>query len=401
MKLLDISALAFALFLPIALHGQTSLTPEGRFAEVLQRVTEGNTALRAVRGGLSADELENSAVAAMPDPEAEVTYAKGSPKGVPARTNVSFTQTLDWGVLTGRRRAVARAANSAAAARYLVERQKVMAEADEQLTRLVFSNKLCAEVRLRLQTATALSELYEKKFAQGDVNQMELNKVRLNAAVAKADAERAEAERQSIALALHRLAGGDDVAYADTVYPQSAASLPAVLALQSALAGSSEAKAAEAAVKENEAVARLARSQTWPALTVGFQGEYVKDNNYNGLSLGFSVPLWGSGRREYKAAQARIAASRLEAADVRFGQSAQLAERHRTALALAETAETLRRDLSATSNAALLSRALEEGQISLLDYLLETSFYYSARTAQLEAERDAQLALSALRAMFY
>ncbi len=393
MKTLYISSFLFLLTL--------SASAQSRFADVLQRITEGNTTLRAARGNLSAAELANNATVAMPDPETEVTYAKGSPKGVPARTNVSFTQTLDWGTITGRRLAAARAANSAAAARYRVDRQKVMAEADEQLTRLVYCNKLCAELRQRLQTAEALQSLYARKFSEGDVNQMELNKVRLNAAVAKAEAERAEAERQGIVLALRRLAGGEEVEFADTLYPQTAASLPAVSSLQQALDESPEAKAAEAEVKANEAVARLARSQTWPALTVGFAGEYVKDNNYNGLSLGLSVPLWGSTRKEYKAAQARITASQLEVADVRLQQSALLAERHHTALSLAESAETLRSNLAATSNASLLSRALEAGQISLLDYLLESSFYYSARTAQLEAERDAQLALSALRGMFY
>ena len=48
-----------------------------------------------------------------------------------------------------------------------------------------------------------------------------------------------------------------------------------------------------------------------------------------------------------------------------------------------------------------MRRSLEAGQLSLLDYLLEQSFYYSARTALLDAERDAQLALSQLRTLMY
>ena len=52
----------------------------------------------------------------------------------------------------------------------------------------------------------------------------------------------------------------------------------------------------------------------------------------------------------------------------------------------------LQRDLAGTDNNYYLRRLLEEGQISLLDYLLELSFYYTARTALLEAERDSQLA---------
>ena len=52
-------------------------------------------------------------------------------------------------------------------------------------------------------------------------------------------------------------------------------------------------------------------------------------------------------------------------------------------------------------NAHLLRRSLDLGQISLLDYLLELSFYYTARTAQLEAEREANLAISDLRATLW
>lgn len=395
--------LTLTAFVALSASAQTDATAsaEGRFAAVLNSVADRNTTLRAASASLSATELQNRAASALADPEAEVTYAKGSPKGVPARTNVSFTQTLDWGTLTGRRTAAASASNRSAAARYAVERKEVMAEADELLVRLVYDNKRCAELAQRLQTAEALQALFAKRLERGDANQMEINKVQLNTAVARAEVQRAEAERRATLQSLSRLAGGEAVAFSDTVYPHTFAALPPLSSLHSALASSAETKVAEAEIVENEAMVRLARSQTWPALTVGFQGEYVKDNNYNGLSLGLSVPLWGGTRRELKVAQSRIVASQLEAADVKLQQSALLAERYRTASALSESADSLASNLRAASNGTLLRHALEEGQISLLDYLLESSFYYGARTAQLEAERDAQLALSALRGMFY
>lgn len=395
--------LSIAAFVALSASAQTdaSVSAEGRFAAVLNSVADRNTTLRAACASLSATELQNRAASALADPEAEVTYAKGSPKGVPARTNVSFTQTLDWGTLTGRRSAASSAANLSAAARYAVERKKVMAEADALLVRLVYHNKRCAELAQRLHTAEALQQLFAKRLERGDANQMEMNKVQLNTSVARAEVQRAEAERRAAQQSLSRLAGGEAVEFPDTAYPHTFSALPPYASLQSALASSAETKAAEAEVGENEAVARLARSQTWPALTVGFQGEYVKENNYNGLSLGLSLPLWGGTRRELKAARSRVVASQLEAADVKLQQTALLTERYRTASALSESADALAANLSAASNGTLLRRALEEGQISLLDYLLETSFFYEARTAQLEAERDAQLALSALRGMFY
>ena len=62
-------------------------------------------------------------------------------------------------------------------------------------------------------------------------------------------------------------------------------------------------------------------------------------------------------------------------------------------------ADELHQGLLATSNSRLLQRSLELGQISLLDFLLETSFYYAARTAWLEAERDAYLSAAAIRSL--
>ena len=83
--------------------------------------------------------------------------------------------------------------------------------------------------------------------------------------------------------------------------------------------------------------------------------------------------------------------------DVVYQERAQVAKQYASALQLQQSANALQKDMQQMNNDHLLRRSLELGQISLLDYLLELSFYYGARTSQLEAERDAQLAVSGLR----
>ena len=78
---------------------------------------------------------------------------------------------------------------------------------------------------------------------------------------------------------------------------------------------------------------------------------------------------------------------------------AEITRQYTAVLDLQNSVGNLQRDLSGTDNDYYLRRSLEEGQISLLDYLLELSFYYNARTALLEAERDAQLAQAGLWSM--
>ena len=363
----------------------------------MAQIAQNNTTLKALHRQMQASVLANGSNLCLSDPEAEVAYLVGTPKGVPNRTNVSLTQSLDWDVLLGRRRALAKANNQVAYNDYRRAVQQVLTEADEQFTTLVYYNKLCGELSQRQALAEEIERLYQQKFERGDINQLEVNKVRLNASVCRADWARANNERQQILANLQRLNGGHAVAFTDTVYPLAGKALPPLVDFQSALAGSLAVQTAQAAVAQSEAEIKVAKAEGLPALTVGFQGEYIKQNNYSGLSLGFTVPIWGNSRKKIRKAEAELAANRLTVDDVIYQERAQVAKLYASAQQLQQAANALQKDMQLMNNDQLLRRSLELGQISLLDYLLELSFYYTARTSQLEAERDAQLAVSALR----
>lgn len=363
----------------------------------MAQIAQNNTTLKALHRQMQASVLANGSNLSLTDPEAEVAYLVGTPKGVPNRTNVSLTQSLDWDVLLGRRRALAKANNQVAYNDYRLAVQQVLTEADEQFTSLVYYNKLCGELSQRQTLAEEIERLYQQKFERGDINQLEVNKVRLNASVCRVDWARANNERQQILANLQRLNGGHAVAFTDTVYPLAGKALPPLVDFQSALAGSLAVQTAQAAVAQSEAEIKVAKAEGLPALTVGFQGEYIKQNNYSGLSLGFTVPIWGNSRKKIRKAEAELAANRLTVDDVIYQERAQVAKLYVSAQQLQQAANALQKDMQLMNNDQLLRRSLELGQISLLDYLLELSFYYTARTSQLEAERDAQLAVSALR----
>lgn len=363
----------------------------------MAQIAQNNTTLKALHRQMQASVLANGSNLCLSDPEAEVAYLVGTPKGVPNRTNVSLTQSLDWDVLLGCRSALAKANNQVAYNDYRRAVQQVLTEADEQFTSLVYYNKLCGELSQRQTLAEEIERLYQQKFERGDINQLEVNKVRLNASVSRADWARANNDRQQILANLQRLNGGHAVAFTDTVYPLAGKALPPLVDFQSALAGSLAVQTAQAAVAQSEAEIKVAKAEGLPALTVGFQGEYIKQNNYSGFSLGFSVPIWGNSRKKIRKAEAELAANRLTVDDVIYQERAQVAKLYVSAQQLQQAANALQKDMQLMNNDQLLRRSLELGQISLLDYLLELSFYYTARTSQLEAERDAQLAVSALR----
>lgn len=365
---------------------------------LLDTIARNNPTLRAALAGRRAAEAAHRAETRLPDPEAEVAYLAGSPSGVPNRTNVSLTQELDWGVLTGRRKGLVEAADRTAAARQRGVYREVMADALEQLVLLVHGNRMVAEMEARLALAQQVEGLCLKLYDKGDLTEPEMNKARLNTVVAKADRQRAADERAAVMARLRALNGGLSFVCNDTVYSLPADDLCRAAETRS-LPRTAAVEGAEAAVAEAEAEVKLARAQQWPSFTVGFQGEYIRQNNYSGLSLGLSLPLWGNKRAEVRRREAELLASRLDLADTQLTAGAQqelLAQKTRRLL---QVADELHQGLLATSNSRLLQRSLELGQISLLDFLLETSFYYAARTAWLEAERDAYLSAAAIRSL--
>lgn len=378
-----------------------SLQTPSTLGDKLQIVAQNNTQLKALYRQMQANVLGNEANLRLPDPEAEVAYLFGSPKGVPNRTNVTLTQSLDWDVLLGRRKALAKANNQVAYANYRAEVSKVLTEVDQLLTNIVYYNKLCKELEQRNALAAELQSLYQKKYDRGDINQMELNKVSLNASVSRAEWARACSERQQLLVSLQALNGCQPMEFADTIYPMQDEALPPMAIFAEALDVTPTMLSAQAEVAQSEAEIKVAKAAAAPALTVGFQGEYIKQNNYSGLSIGFSLPIWGNTRRRVKQAEAELMAKKLSAEDLSLQLQSRLTQQYTTTVSLQRTANELQSDIARLNNDRLLRRSLELGQTSLLDYLLELSFYYTARTAQLEAERDAQLALSALRGLTY
>ncbi len=369
------------------------------YEAAIQNVVAHSPTLKAARQQNEAERMQLQAAQRLPDPEAEVAYLVGSPNGVPNRTNVTVTQQLDWGVLTGRRRDAAKAGNELLALSQESEVRKVRAAADCALVELVFRNKMLLEAQRRAAAAQEILALFGKKYAQGEISLPDLNKARLSASVARAAAQRAETGRKEAEAALALLGGGADIAYPDTLYGTVSANLPPLPQLLSQAEGGSTVALADGAVRQSLAERDVAKAETWPALTAGFMGEYIKNNNYSGISLGFSLPLWGGGRKRVKQAEAQALARQIEADGVRTQLHAAVSRQYQTAADLLFTESQLRESLAETDNAALLRRSLDAGRISLLEYLTETVFYYDARTAQLEAERDAQTALARLRAL--
>ena len=356
-----------------------------------------NTSLPALRRKAEAETMAARAAHRPTDPEVELAYLAGHPKGIDPRTNVNVTQELDWGTLTGRRRHVVSAAGSQAEADYEVARYGLWVESRKLLVETVWLNKLHRLYEQKAHDAHLLEQLYERKAAEGAATQPELHKVRLNSLMARTALQRLQARRRKVGMQLATLAGGKEVVCVDTVYASRLPSMGEVM--QAAGERHPLLRKALTDTRRSEAELALAKVMRRPSLTLGFAGEYIKRNNYSGLSFGFTLPLWGRTGAEVRKAEAEKVTAQLTEVDVRRQVSDAARTAWQEAEALQRTADELAQRTEAAPAIALLDKALDMGQLSLIDYLLERSFYYDALEAQLEAEHEAQQAASDLQVL--
>ena len=75
----------------------------------------------------------------------------------------------------------------------------------------------------------------------------------------------------------------------------------------------------------------------------------------------------------------------------------QLKALHTKATGLQKNANDYRLNLQVYDNTELIKKALDKGEISLIDYILEFSIYYESLNTILELERDLNKTLAELK----
>jgi outer membrane protein TolC len=380
------------LFAGITLNAQNNINP------VLSSIEENNTTLKALREQAEADKLQNKTGIFLDDPEVGFNYLWGNPSNVGNRTDFSVTQTFDIPTITGMKSRLANGRNNLVEWQYKADRMNILLEAKQYCVELVYYNSLLKELYLRLEHAQTIAKGYKDRMDRGDVSILEYNKVNLNLSTIQGEISRMEVERDALLAQLKRLNGGIDVVFNEADY--GSRELP--LNFNEWYVQAEDKNPVLAYVRNEIEVSQkqvsLSKAMNLPKFTAGYMSEKVVGQRYQGVSLGISIQLW-SNKNQVKQAKAAVAAAQSREADTKHQFYSQLQIQYSKAMGLKTTADKYRRSLANVNNTILLKKALDAGEISLLDYMVEMGLYYDNVNQTLAAERDYQLAFAELAAV--
>ncbi|NDV94031.1 TolC family protein [Dysgonomonas sp. 521] len=382
----------YILLLALAINVQA----QHSFDSVLREIEANNTTLKAYREKANADKIGNKTGINMANPEVEFGYLWGSPSGIGHKIDLNVTQSFDFPTAYRYKNQLAEGKNVQVDMAYNQQCMEIIHEARLLYIQLVYQWRMHKELSQRLVQARTLSEAYQKSFDQGNIDILERNKTKLNLLSAEKALQINEVDMNLSKSELQRLNGGQELSSIVDSYPSFVFPLNFIEWFEQIKDNNPSLQVSEQEIALSKKQEQLTRALNLPKITAGYTSERTSGETFQGISVGVSIPLW-EGKNTVKHQKAQTVALQMQHDDSKLQFRNSLKNQYDKAKKLSLLLKEYQEALSVTSNQELLKKALDKGQLSLINYLLELSVYYETMDKYLETERDYQLAVAELQ----
>lgn len=355
---------------------------------ILRNIEQNNKELKAQRHAADALKMENRAGNNLPDPTLSYSsfYSNAADGG--HGTEFVASQGFDFPTRYIARNRQATLQNEALDKQHLALRRDVLLNAKNLCLDLILLNQEKALMDIRMKNANELQTLYEKRLATGDANILEVNKIKMERMNVQTEVTRNSAAHRTALQSLLAMNGNMPLEFAETTYPSLQEISDYNTLRDMVMASDLDLQAAAAATRAAEKQVSV-DSQGWlPKLEVGFRRNTDDGVAMNGFVVGGSLPLFEN-RKKVKIAKAQALSAQLMQDSAKEKAEASLMSLFHEMQQLKDAMNVYDLPLMYRS-LDLLKQALTEGQISLIEYFVETESIYQNLQAYMQLENQYQ-----------
>ena len=370
------------------LLGTLTTRAQNSIDQVLKSIETNNKSLQANTKMTDAQKLEAQTGKFLANPSVEWEQMWGNRNNPGSEYTLTVKQSLDFPTTYSNKNKLANLKANTIGFQSAAYRQQLLLNAKQTCIEIIYLRKQKSLLDERLANAETMFALYKKRFESGDANQLELNKIQLELLNAQNQSRLNKAALTAAEEQLRNFNGGNPITFDATDYPTGeelinfdqlqAAFMEADPNLES-LTGDQE-------IANREV--KLSRSLTLPKFDVGYKRNAAKDHvASNGFMVGVSIPLFENKNTVKKAkAQAEFATASLE--DNRLNLKTNLQQLYQQAEALQISRADYAKVLEQQRNIELLNKALNAGQLSVIDYFTELTTIYDSHQSYLDVEKE-------------
>lgn len=373
-----------------------ALAQDDIYSPVLRQIEANSQTIVALRDKADAQQKENHTGLTPYDPEVEFGYLWGNPSAIGNRKDISFTQSFDFPTVYSQKSKMANLLDEGSEWEYRQQRMELLLHAKTLLIDLIYHNALVSLYERQCDNSRQIEEAYRRKLEEGDATQMDYNNAKLSLAAMENDLRLALNERRKICDELSILNGGDTIAFPATSFPD--VTIPADInsLYEEAENSSPVLQYLKTKVYIDNRQVGLSQASSYPKLSVGYMGEFVTGEKFQGITFGMSIPLWES-KGKVRSAKAAAQASLSAAEDARQQYRLQLKTLYDQAITLQETIRQYDTLLDGNMEALLL-KAFNAGELSLIHYIEQQEYYLNASRRHLDTLHELATTVALLTA---
>lgn len=362
---------------------------------ILVEIEKNNTMLSALQKSSEAEKLGNSTGSYLQNPEFEFHYLWSDPTSFGNRTDISIKQTFDFPTAYKYRNQIVDIKNQQVDLEYKKQLRNLQLQVRLVCFDLIYQNTLISELSLRMDHAKSIANSYKLKFDLGETNILEYNKAQLNLLNISKELELIEIERNALLSELRLFNGGINLDFTDSVFHSPELAVDFEQWYEIAEQNNPVLNWLHQEIEKSQKQEKFNRALSLPKIQAGYMSEKVVGLQYQGVIVGLSIPLWEN-KNTVKYAKANALAFESIAIDNRLQYYNQLKTLHTKAIGLQKSTTDYRLNLLLLDNSGLVKKALDKGEISMIEYILELSIYYESVDRLLKLERELNITVAEL-----
>lgn len=354
---------------------------------VLKNIESNNKTLKASQQLNESQKLEAKVGNYLPNPTVELNQLWTDKNTGNNVNEFAVVQSFDFPTVYFNKKKLTKTKANASDYLYATTRQQILLKAQLVCHEIIYLRQQQHLLNNRQKNAALLAALYKQRYDNGDANQLEYNKIVLEKINADNASRRNQAALKAQLEQLQALNGGVEINFSDTRF-SNLPTLPAFAELENEYINndpnlknlSTTAESAQQSIK-------VSRSLSLPKFDIGYRHNGGSGEKMNGFRIGMSIPLWEN-RNTVKQAKAQAEYTAFNFEDNKQIVKATLQDLYLQAEALYVSCSEYAQTLSLQHNENILNKALEAGQISMIDYFVEIALLYDSIQNYLDVEKE-------------
>ena len=385
-------------FIVITLLASAALSVNGQNSidAVLRSIEANNKELQANNQLTVSKKLEAKLDNNLPDPSVSYVHQYGNREWMGIQGELVASQSFDFPSVYVQKNKLAKSKAASFDRQGAEFRQQILLQAKEICLDLVLLNQQRALLDQRRQNAEQLAELYAMRLETGDANILETNKIDLELLNAKTEARMNESARIAKLQELATLNGGIAIDFTDTTYMSDGD----ILSFEELCAEAVTSNPQLLTLKSEQVAARrqlsVNKSKSLPSFELGYRmNTATGGERFNGFLVGISIPLF-SNRNNVKQAKAQALYTDLQLESTTTTVESELHQLYNQSVALKTSMDEYNTVLKSQNSLALLNKAIQTGQISMIEYFVDVTTFYQSMQNYMQLQNEYQKVMAQL-----